>query len=142
MVDERSIETPRAAPVSKGRRWSGRILSALPVLMLLFSGGMKLAAPPPVAESFRTLGFPVHLALSIGILEVACALLYVIPKTSFLGAILVTGYLGGAVVTHLRVGDPLFTHTLFPVYLGMLAWAGLYLRDSRVRAMLVRPAAA
>jgi hypothetical protein len=119
-------------PVSKKMLWAGRILSALPVLMLLFSASMKFVQTPPVAEGFAHLGYPMSVALGLGILEIACTLLYVIPRTSVLGAILLTGYLGGATATHLRVGDPYF----MPVLLGVLVWAGLYLRDARLRALL------
>jgi hypothetical protein len=118
--------------VSKKMLWIGRILSALPVLMLLFSAAMKFVQTPPVAEGFAHLGYPMSLALGLGILEIACTLLYVIPRTSVLGAILLTGYLGGAAATHVRVGDPFF----MPILLGVLVWAGLYLRDVRLRALL------
>lgn len=96
------------------------------------SAVMKLIKPPPVVEGFAHLGFPESLALGLGLLELACAVVYVIPQTSVLGAILLTGYLGGATVTHLRVGDPFLT----PVILGMLVWGGLYLRDPRLRALI------
>jgi len=117
---------------SKKRVWAGRFLSALPVLLLLLSGVMKLAKPPAVVEGFARLGYPESLALGIGILEIACTVLYVIPRSSVLGAILLTGYLGGATATHVRVGDPFFA----PVVLGVLLWAGLFLRDDRLRALL------
>lgn len=126
------IGKEQPAPVSKKMLWAGRILSTLPVLMLLFSAAMKFVRPPEMAEGFAHLGYPLSLALGLAILEVACTLLYVIPRTSVLGAILLTGYLGGATATHLRVGDPFFA----PVVLGVLVWAGLYLRDVRLRALL------
>ena len=119
-------------PVSKKTLWASYIMSALPVLLLLMSAVMKLIKPPPVVEGFAHLGFPESLALGLGVLELACAVVYVIPQTSVLGAILLTGYLGGATVTHLRVGDPFF----MPVLLGMLVWGGLYLRDPRLRALI------
>jgi hypothetical protein len=122
----------QTSPVSKKLVWAGRITSALPVLMLLFSGVMKLVKPAPVVEGFAQLGYPESLALPIGILEIVCAVVYVIPRTAVLGAILVTGYLGGATATHVRVGDPFF----FPIILGLLVWGGLYLRDERLRALL------
>src|SRR5687767_10553795 len=90
--------------------WAGRILSALAVLFLLFSGIIKLTGIDPVVQSFNQLGYPVSLAVTIGLLELGCVLVYLIPRTAILGAILVTGYLGGAVATHVRVGDPLFSH--------------------------------
>ena len=132
VASELSDRGPRTAPVSKKMLWTGRVLSALPVLMLLFSAGMKLAKPAPVLEGFVHLGYPASLALALGILELACTVLYVIPRTSVLGAILLTGYLGGATATHLRIGEPFYG----PVLLGVLVWAGLYLRDPRLRALL------
>src|SRR3712207_4364236 len=96
----------QAAPVSKKMIWAGRIISALPVLLLLFSGVMKLAKPEAVVKGMEALGYPERLALGLGILEIACTILYVIPRTAVLGAILLTGYLGGAITTHLRVGEP------------------------------------
>ena len=118
------------------RIWTGRILSALAVLFLLFSGIIKLTRIDPVVQSFNQLGYPVSLAVTIGLLELGCVLVYLIPRMAILGAILLTGYLGGAVATHVRVGDPLFTHVLFPTYVGALIWAGLYLRDERLRAVV------
>src|SRR5688572_4233886 len=116
--------------------WTGRILSSLAVLFLLFSGVIKLFRPPEVLQSFTTLGYSPSLALTIGILEIACVLVYVIPRTSVIGAILLTGYLGGAIATHLRVGDPLLSHTLFPIYIGAALWLGLFLREGRLRALV------
>lgn len=115
--------------VSKKSLWAGRIVSALPVLMLLASAIGKLVKPAAVVEGFTHLGYPESLARPLGILELACTVLYVIPQTSVLGAILLTGYLGGAITTHLRVGEPFF----IPVLLGVLVWLGLYLRDPRLR---------
>ena len=121
---------------SKKMLWAGRIMSALPVLFLLMDGVMKLLKPAPVVEATVGLGYPETVILSLGIVLLFCTVLYAIPQTSVLGAILLTGYLGGAVATHVRVGNPLFTHTLFPIYLGVLIWGGLYLRDGRVRALI------
>jgi len=123
----------QTAPVSKKKLWAGRILSALPVLMLLFSGVMKLMKPAAVVQGFAHFGYPESLALCIGILELACAVVYVIPRTSVLGAILLTGYLGGATATHVRIGEALF---IIPVILGVLVWGGLFLRDDRLRALI------
>ena len=122
----------QTAPVSKKMLWAGRIISALPVLLLLFSGAMKLVKPAPVVQAFAHLGYPESLALRIGILELACTVVYLIPRTSVLGAILLTGYLGGATATHVRIGDPFFV----PVGLGVLVWGGLFLRDDRLRALI------
>jgi hypothetical protein len=112
--------------------WAGYILSALPVLMLFFSGVMKLVQPAPVIEGFIRLGYPENLALGIGIVELVCAVLYVVPRTSVFGAILLTGYLGGATATHLRIGEPFFA----PIVLGVMVWGGLFFRDARLRALL------
>jgi hypothetical protein len=103
---------------------------------LLVDGVMKLIKPPPVVQATVDLGYPESSIIGLGIVLLACVVLYVIPKTSLLGAILLTGYLGGAVATHVRVGSPLFTHTLFPVYLGVLVWGGLFLRDPRIRMLI------
>ena len=120
------------APVSKKMIWAGRIMSALPVLMLLLSGVMKLVRPAAVVEGFVRLGYPESLTVGIGIVELACAALYVVPRTSVLGAILLTAYLGGATATHVRIGEPFF----MPILLGVLVWGGLFLRDERLRALL------
>jgi hypothetical protein len=118
---------------SKKLIWTGRVISALPILMMLFSGSMKLFKPQNMEKGMHDLGYyPWHI-LPLGIVEVACAIIYLIPRTSVLGAILVTGYLGGATATHVRVGDPKF---VMPVLLGVLAWLGLLLRDRRLRALL------
>jgi hypothetical protein len=116
----------QAAPVSKKMLWAGRVISALVALFLVFDSVIKFIKPAPVLEAFAHLGLPVSLAVSLGILLLICTALYAIPRTSILGAILLTGYLGGAVATHLRAGDPLFSHVLFPTYLGVLLWLGLY----------------
>ncbi len=116
----------QAAPLSKKRLWAGRILSAIPVLFLLADGVMKLIKPAFVVEATVRLGYRESVILCLGIVLLTCVALYVIPRTSVLGAILLTGYLGGAVATHLRVGDPLFSHVLFPTYLGVMLWGGLY----------------
>lgn len=117
---------------SKKTLWAGRILSALPVLLLTFSAVMKLMRPPAVVEGLARFGYPEDLILGLGILELACTIVYVIPRTAILGAILLTGYLGGATATHVRVGDPF----IMPVLAGVFAWGGLYLRDARLRALV------
>jgi len=134
-VSEIEQSVARPAP-SKKSVWSGRILSGLVVLFLIPDAIIKFIKPAPVVEAFAHVGLPLTLANSIGILLLLCTAAYAIPRTSVLGAILLTGYLGGAVATHLRVSDPLFSHILFPTYLGVLLWLGLYLRDSRVRALI------
>ncbi len=124
------------ASSSKKRVWVGRVLSGLVVLFLIPDGIVKFIKPAPVVEAFAHVGWPLSLANVLGTLLLVCIALYAIPRTSILGAILLTGYLGGAVATHLRAGDPLFSHILFPTYLGVLLWLGLYLRDDRVRVLI------
>jgi DoxX-like protein len=126
----------QTAPVSNERLWAGRIISAVPVLFLIFDGVGKLINPAPVVAAFVQLGYPDRLAPGIGILELACAAVYAIPRTSVLGAILLTGFLGGAIAAHLRVGDPVFTHLFFPIYVGALVWAGIFLREDRLYALV------
>jgi len=127
---------PSAAPISKGRLWGGRVLSGLPALLLLADGIAKLVRPAPVVEGTVKLGYPESSIIPIGVALLVSTILYLISRTFVLGAILLTGYLGGAVATHVRVGDPLFTHILFPVYFGIMLWGGLYLRDDRLRALV------
>ncbi len=116
--------------------WVGFAMSAVVVLFLLMDAGMKLAAVRPVLEAGDQIGFPgADMARRLGALLLVCTLLYVYPRTALLGAILVTGFLGGAVATHVRLGNPLFTHVLFGVYVGVLMWGGLVLRDPRVKAL-------
>ncbi len=128
----------QTAPISKASLWAGRIMSALVILFLAFDVVLKFVkpAPAPVVETFARLGWPLILSPVLGTILLVSTALYVIPNTSALGAILLTGYLGGAVATHLRVGDPLFSHVLFPTYLGVLLWGGLYLRERRLRALI------
>jgi hypothetical protein len=127
-----------AAAVSKTARWAGRIVSGLVILFLTFDVVFKFIkpAPAPVVETMAHLGWSLSLAPVLGIVLLFCVVLYAIPITSVLGAILLTGYLGGAIATHLRVGDPLFSHILFPTYVGALLWGGLYLRELRLRALI------
>ena len=127
---------PHAATVSKGSLWTGRFLSALSTLFLLVDGVMKLIKPAPVVEATVRLGYPESVIQSLGTVLLVCTILYAIPRTSILGAILLTGYLGGAVASNVRVGNPLFSHILFPVYVALLIWGGLYLRNSRLRGLI------
>jgi hypothetical protein len=127
-----NTQTP---PTSKSMLWTGRIMSALPVLFLLMDGVMKLFKPRIVVESTVQLGYPESVIVGLGIVLITCTVLYIIPPTSVLGAILLTGYLGGAVATHVRVGEGLFP-VLFPVIVGVLIWGGLWLRDERLRALV------
>lgn len=130
--------TPLLDPpsVSTAAIWSGRVLSGLLVLFLLFDGAIKLVPLEVVTETSLQLGIPTHLARTLGVMTLAGAILYAIPRTSVLGAILLTGYLGGAIYVHVRADSPLFSHTLFGVYLGLIMWGGLWLRDPAVRALI------
>ncbi len=123
-------------PASRGLVWTGRILSGLTILFMLFDAVAHLIKPAPVVTAFAQLGFPLQFSISLGTIELVCVAAYAIPRSSLVGAILLTGYLGGAVVTQLRVGNPLFGEVLFPVYVGVLVWAGLYLRDQGLRALI------
>src|SRR5258708_11966034 len=115
------------------RRWTGRVLSALPVLLLVLSASMKLSHPPMVVETFvGKLGYPASVLPALAVLELFCTVVYLVPRTAVLGAVLLTGYLGGAVATHVRVGEGF----VLPLLLGMLLWAGLYLPDERIPALL------
>ncbi len=120
------------ASVSKAARWTGYVLTTLPVLMLLMSGVMKLSNDPQVVEGFAK--WPAGSATTIGLLELACTIIYLIPRTSVLGAILLTGYLGGATAFSMQIGAGVMV--LMPVAFGVLLWGGLYLRDPRVRALI------
>jgi hypothetical protein len=128
--------TLSAAPASAAARWTGRILSALVVLFLLLDGAIKVVEMEVVKQSLAELGYPQEIAFGLGILTLAIGVLYAIPRSAVLGAILLTGLLGGAMATHLRVGSPLFSHLLFGLYVGLMAWGGLFLRDQRLRALL------
>ena len=136
-LEERVMPTSaQAAPVSKKMILAGRIITGVPTLFLLFDAVGKFVKPAPVVEGTVKLGYPESVIVPLGIVLLACTVLYMIPRTSVLGAILLTGYLGGAVATHVRVSDPLFTHILFPVYLGVLIWTGLFLRDDALRTLV------
>jgi hypothetical protein len=127
--------TDQAVSVSNKSRWTGRILSILVVIFMLLDSFSHLAMPAPVVEAFTRLGYPVSLSLGIGILGLICTVLYAIPRTSIVGAILLTGFLGGATAANLRVADPLF-ETLFPTLVGALIWAGMMLRDDLLRRLI------
>jgi len=123
---------------SRAALWTGRVLSGIAVLFLLFDGAIKLVPIQPVTDSLRELGYPASdsFARFLGVLTLLCTALYAWPRTAVLGAVLLTGIMGGAIASHLRLGDPLFSHTLFGVWLGLLFWAGLWLRDERVRRIM------
>ncbi|HEX8431477.1 MAG TPA: DoxX family protein [Longimicrobium sp.] len=125
-----------AAPTTRSgsRVWTGRILTAIPVLFLLMDGAMKLVNPAPVRDAMIHLGWPAGLAPTLGVILLSCVVIHLVPRTAVLGAILLSAYLGGAVAAHLRIGEPIFNQ-LFAVVVGVLVWGGLYLRDARVRAL-------
>jgi hypothetical protein len=128
----------QTAPVPSGALWTGRVLSGIIILFMIFDGVIKLPPLDVVTQTMVPLGWPadVNVARLLGVIGLISTALYALPRTSVLGAILLTGYLGGAIATNMRVGSPLFSHTLFSVYLGIILWGGLYLRDPRVRALI------
>lgn len=135
-VANHTIFTGADEVVSKGALWAGRGLSGIAVLFLSFDSLGKLLQAQPVVEGTAQLGYPTSIIFGLGITLLTCVIVYLVPQTSLLGAVLLTGYLGGAVATHVRVGNPLFTHVLFPTYIAALIWGGLVLRDPRVRAFI------
>lgn len=128
-----------AAPRARAPRaalWTGRVLSGLGVLFMTFDGGAKvLDLIPPEVKAANSLGWPDHALFTVGVISLLCTALYLIPRTAVLGAILLTGYFGGAIASHVRVDSPLLSHTLFPIYIAALFWIGLFLRDARVRGL-------
>ncbi len=126
------------AQVSRPALWLGRVLSGVVILFMLFDGAVKLVPWPIVTETMDRMGYgsSESLARSLGAISLVCTVLYAIPPTSFVGAILLTGYLGGAMASHVRIGSPLFSHVLFGFYLGLMVWGGLWLRDGKLRALM------
>jgi hypothetical protein len=122
--------------ITQNHRLAGRLISGLAVAFLIFDSTGKLLRVAPVIDGTRQLGYSPDVVFSLGVTLLACVFVYLVPRTAVLGAVLLTGYLGGAVATHVRVGSPLFTHVLFPVYLAALLWVGLMMRDTRLRAFL------
>ncbi len=135
-IGSKSASDNRRMRRVSGAAIAGWILTGLASALLLLDAVMKFVQPVEVVETTILLGYEKHVILPIGVTLLVSTLLYLLPQTAVLGAILLTGYLGGAVATHVRVGNPPFTHTLFPVYFGVLIWLGLYLRDPRLRALL------
>ena len=129
-----AFDSPLQTPTIK-QLWIGRVLTAVAVLFLLFDASMKVLRVPAAVEGTAELGYPASVLLPLGAIQLICLALYLIPRTAVLGAILWTGYLGGAVATHVRLEHPLVSHVLFPIYVALLLWGGLYLRDRRLRAM-------
>lgn len=124
------------ASVSTGRLWTGRVIAGLVAAFNLLDAFMKFAKPKQVADAFVRTGWPLHLSVTLGVLLLASTILFLVPRTAILGAILLTAYFGGAVATNLRLENPLFTNTLFPVYFGVLVWVSLWLRDAGLQAMV------
>jgi ABC-type Na+ efflux pump permease subunit len=122
----------QSAPASKTSLWAGRILSTLAVLLFAFTAAFGLLKPEVARQGFAHYGYPDSAFLRITIVEIICAVVYAIPRTSIFGAILLTGYLGGATATHVRAGEPFF----LPIIVGVIVWLGLYLRDSRLRELV------
>ncbi len=122
----------------RARIWTGRILSGIAVLFLTFDAAIKVAASSMAVSGTAELGYPTNIVVPLGLLELALLAVYLTPRIAPLGAVLWTGYLGGAIATHVRLENPLFTHILFPIYVAALLWGGLWLRDARVRALLSR----
>lgn len=121
---------------SSGRRWTAWTLRGLGVAFLTFDVGIKLLQLPMAIEGTTVLGYPASAVFTIGLIQLLCLVLYVVPATSVFGAVLFTGYLGGAIATHLRLGNPLFSHVLFPIYVALFLWGGLYLQEPRLRALI------
>ena len=130
--------TAETVPASTPARWVGRILSGIVIVFLLFDGAIKLVPWPIVTETMEKMGYGSSDALmrGLGAVTIICTVLYAVPPTSILGAILLTGYLGGAIASHVRIDSPLFTHTLFGLYLGLMLWGGLWLRDCNLRRLI------
>jgi hypothetical protein len=138
-ASQETRNTPDAAnPAgrSKAALWAGRFLSGSAVLFMMFDAGIKLLRHPEAMQGTTQLGYPASVVFGLGVVQLVCLLVYLIPRTSVLGAVLWTGYLGGAVATHVRLGNPLFSHVLFPTYVAAFLWLGLWLRDERLRAVL------
>jgi hypothetical protein len=125
-----------ATTTSKTQLWAARILTGLSVSFLLFDAIIKVIKLAPAVQGTLDLGYPASAVITIGLVELVCIAIYVIPRTSLLGAILLTGYLGGAIASQVRVGNPLFSHVLFPTYVAAMIWGGLYLRDARLRILV------
>ena len=133
MTTQIDYQSPSNATTSKGMLWTGRVLSALPVLLMMGIGlAIMLFKPEEIEKGMKQYGFPEHSGMKIMVVEMVCVVLYIIPQTAVLGAILLTGYLGGATCTHVRAGEPFF----MPVIVGIVVWLGLFFRDARVRALI------
>ena len=128
---------PEVPDITRAQQWTGRVLSGIPVLFLAMDATMKVLQMPVAIEGTKKVGYPAGVVFVLGVVQLVCLAAYLIPRTRVLGAILLTGYLGGAVATHVRIGDPLFSHILFPTYIAALLWGGLALRNARLRTALL-----
>ena len=126
----------QSVPMSKAKLWTAHILKGIAILFLLFDSVIHLMLIAPVVDSFHQLGLPVELAVTLGLIELTCLLLYSIPRTSIFGAILLTGYLGGAIAIQFRIQAPILSTTLFPIYVGILLWGGIFLVDEKLQALI------
>ena len=131
-----AVSAPSATRRARRSVVAGRVLSGIAVAFLLFDATFKFSGAKEAIEGSAQLGWPAHLIPVLGVIQLVLLALYLVPRTAPLGAVLWTGYLGGAIATHLRIENPLFSHTLFPIYVAVLVWGGLYLRDARVRAAI------
>lgn len=129
---------PARAIVSPASVWTGRGITAVISILLAMDAGLKVFMLGPALEGTAQLGYPAHIVLPLGLFEAASLVLYLVPRTSIFGAVLWTGYLGGAVATHVRLDNPLFTHTLSPIYVAIMLWGGLWLRDRRLRDVFAK----
>lgn len=136
ILESVALPASPAATQATRMRWAGRILSGIAVLFLTFDLSIKLVATKEAVDGTVQLGWAAHHLPILALIQIVCLALYLLPRTAPLGAILWTGYLGGAIATHLRLDNPLFSHILFPIYVAVFVWGGLYLRDARVRALL------
>ena len=130
------MNTNTAAPSSRSAIWTGRVLSGLAAAFLTFDAVFKVARAPEALKTLGELGYPPSVLVPLGIVQLVCLAIYLFPRTAVLGAVLWTGYLGGAIATHVRVGNPMLSHTLFPVYVAVFVWGGLFLRDARVKKLV------
>ena len=137
MINALPFTASTSSPATRSSKavWAGRIISGLAVAFLAFDATFKLFAPPTAVESTTALGYSADVLVPLGIIQLICLALYLIPRTALIGAVLWTGYLGGAIATHVRIGNPLFSHILFPIYVAIFLWGGLWLRDRRVSSM-------
>ena len=135
-IGEQAGSNPKAG-ISKGRLWTARIMSGIFVLFMLMDGFGKIVGPEPVVKASLALGFMERHIAALGVLGLLSTLLYVVPRTKFFGALLLTGYLGGAIAAQIRVDAPLFSHVLFPLYLAILLWGAIWLREERIRMLLL-----